>query len=170
MKEQLMPDEVLHCRKICVVYGLGGMGKTQIAIEYARLHKTMYSSFFWLDGKTEESLIQSLLLIASRFPKGQIAGEDAQEIKGLEESRKRAQEVLGWFALKENTQWLSTRHPTKKKRLIRIPSLLRLTTLRSTFQEVTRVLLSSLRAFNALDLSEVRSIYASLMFSIAFCF
>jgi hypothetical protein len=31
---------------------------------------------------------------------------DTQEIKGLKESRKRAQEVLGWFALKGNTKWL----------------------------------------------------------------
>jgi hypothetical protein len=106
MKEQLMPGEVSHRRKICVVYGLGGMGKTQLAIEYARLYKASYTSFFWLDGKTEESLIQSLLLIASRLPKGQIADVDAGEIKGLEESRQRAQEVLQWFALEENTKWL----------------------------------------------------------------
>jgi hypothetical protein len=106
IKDQLMPGEVSDRRKICVIYGLGGMGKTQLAIEYARLHKAMYSSFFWLDGKTEESLIQSLLLIASRFPKNPIANVDTQEIKGLEESRKRAQEILRWFALKENTQWL----------------------------------------------------------------
>ena len=85
---------------------LGGIGKTQLAIKYARLQKASYTSFFWLDGKTEESLIQSLLLIASRLPKGQIADVDAPEVKGLEESKQRAQEVLRWFALKENTQWL----------------------------------------------------------------
>jgi hypothetical protein len=31
---------------------------------------------------------------------------EAGEIKGLDESRKRAQEVLRWFALKGNKQWL----------------------------------------------------------------
>ena len=101
-----MPGEVLDRRKICVIHGLGGMGKSQLAIEYARLHKGSYTSFFWLDGKTEESLIQGLLALSSRLPKGQIADVDAQEIKGLEESRKRAQEILGWFALKGNTKWL----------------------------------------------------------------
>lgn len=101
-----MPGEVSDRRKICVVYGLGGMGKTQFAIEYARLHKAVYSSFFWLDGKTEESLIQSLLLIAPRLPEGQIPDVDIHEIKGSKESKKRAQEVLHWFALKGNTQWL----------------------------------------------------------------
>ncbi|PMD21094.1 TPR-like protein [Hyaloscypha hepaticicola] len=106
MKELLMPSEVSERQKICVIHGVGGIGKTQLAIEYARLHKARYTSFFWLDGKTEESLIRSLLLIASRLPKGQVPGVDNQEIKGLEESRKRAQEVLQWFAFKENTQWL----------------------------------------------------------------
>ena len=106
MKEQLMPGEVLERRKICVIHGVGGIGKTQLAIEYARLHKARYTSFFWLDGKTEESLIRSLLLIASHLPKGQIPNVDIQEIKGLEESKERAQEVLKWFNLKGNTQWL----------------------------------------------------------------
>jgi hypothetical protein len=106
IKEQLIPSEVLDRRKICVIYGLGGIGKTQLAIEYARVHKDSYTSFFWLDGKTEESLIQGLLVLSLRLPKGQIADVDDGEIKGLKESRKRAQEILGWFALKGNTQWL----------------------------------------------------------------
>jgi hypothetical protein len=106
MKEQLIPGEVLDRRKICVIHGLGGMGKTQLAIEYARLHKALYTSFFWLDGKTEESLIQSLLAIASRLPKDQIPRVDTQKTKGLEESRKAAQDILHWFALEGNTQWL----------------------------------------------------------------
>jgi hypothetical protein len=106
MREQLMPGKVLDRRKICVIHGLGGIGKTQLAIEYARLYKTCYTSFFWLDGKTEESLLQSLLRIASRLPKGQIANMDIKQIKGLKKSRKKAQEILQWFALQGNTQWL----------------------------------------------------------------
>jgi hypothetical protein len=106
MREQLMPGEVLDRRKICVVYGLGGIGKTQIAIEFARLHKASYTSFFWLDGKTEESLIQSLLMIGSRLPKGQIPDVDIQDVEGSAESKRRVQEVLKWFSIKGNTQWL----------------------------------------------------------------
>jgi hypothetical protein len=106
IKEQLMPGEMLGRRKICVIYGLGGIGKTQLAIEYARLHKTKYTSFFWLEGQTEESLIQSLLMIGQRLPKGQIRDVDIQNVKGSEESKMRAHEVLQWFALKGNNQWL----------------------------------------------------------------
>lgn len=106
IEKQLTPSEARDRRKICVIYGLGGMGKTQLAIEYARLHKDAYTSFFWIDGKTEESLIQSLLRIALRLPNSRVSCTDMQKIRGLEESRKEAQEVLEWFALKGNTQWL----------------------------------------------------------------
>ena len=106
MKEQLLPGEVSDRRKICVVHGLGGIGKTQLVIEYAILHQAKYTAFFWLNGKTEESLIQSLMLLAARLPKGQIADVNAGKVKGLEESRQKAQKVLQWFALKGNNQWL----------------------------------------------------------------
>ena len=46
IKEQLIPSEVPGRRKVCVVYGLGGIGKTQLAIEYARQNKDKYTSFF----------------------------------------------------------------------------------------------------------------------------
>jgi hypothetical protein len=78
MKEHIRRGEMQVRRKIRVLYSLGGIGKTQLAIEYARLHKAAYSSFGWLDGKTEESLIQSFLAIMPRLPKGQIRDIDIQ--------------------------------------------------------------------------------------------
>ena len=106
MEKELMPGGALGRRKMCVIHGLGGIGRTQLAIEYARLHKDQYTSFFWIDGKTEESLIQSLLGLASRLPNSQISDIKTQKIKGLEESREAAQDILKWFALKDNTKWL----------------------------------------------------------------
>ncbi|KAI9855038.1 MAG: hypothetical protein M1813_000582 [Trichoglossum hirsutum] len=106
MRQYLTQTSDLKRRKICVLYGLGGIGKTQLAIEYARLHKYEYTSVFWLDGKTEESLIQSLLSIAPRLPKGQTLNLDIREIKGIEESREKAQEVLKWFTFEGNSEWL----------------------------------------------------------------
>jgi hypothetical protein len=41
-----------------------------------------------------------------RLPKGQIPDINTQRMKGLEESRKAVQEVLQWFAIQNNTQWL----------------------------------------------------------------
>ncbi|KAI9773562.1 MAG: hypothetical protein M1840_006836 [Geoglossum simile] len=106
IKQNLLSNTDGSERKVCVVCGLGGIGKTQLAIEYARLHKTSYTSVFWLDGKSEESLVQSFLSIANRLPKSQILNFNAQEIRGTEESKERAQDVLQWFALEGNFKWL----------------------------------------------------------------
>jgi hypothetical protein len=106
MAQQLSPDIAARARQTFVLHGLGGIGKTQLAIEYARLHKNKYSSFFWLDGKTEEALIQSLVSIASRIPEAQTPGFDIKAVREIEDSKKKAQEVLRWFSLEGNSAWL----------------------------------------------------------------
>jgi hypothetical protein len=106
MVQQLSPTSAAKRRRICVLHGLGGIGKTQLAVEYARLHKNEYSSFFWLDGKTEEALVQSLASIASRLPEAQTPGFDVKVVQEIEDSKKKAQEVLRWFSLEGNNTWL----------------------------------------------------------------
>ena len=34
---------------VFVIHGLGGIGKTQLAVEYARRNHNRYSALFWLD-------------------------------------------------------------------------------------------------------------------------
>jgi tetratricopeptide (TPR) repeat protein len=46
------------------LYGLGGIGKTQIAVEYAYRHKQEYSAVFWAFAESEQSLITSFIEIA----------------------------------------------------------------------------------------------------------
>lgn len=48
----------------CVLSGLGGIGKTQTAIEYAYLHALDYSAVFWISAETEEQLMGSFAAIA----------------------------------------------------------------------------------------------------------
>jgi predicted AAA+ superfamily ATPase len=46
-----------HSNRTCVVlYGLGGIGKTQLAIEYLRRHKEKYIMIFWLNTNDQDSL------------------------------------------------------------------------------------------------------------------
>ena len=46
-----------HSSRSCVIlHGLGGMGKTQLAITYARRHKEKYTAIFWLNANDEDSL------------------------------------------------------------------------------------------------------------------
>jgi hypothetical protein len=46
-------------RKVVILHGMGGIGKTQIALEYAHLHQKHYTSIFWADAKNQETLHHS---------------------------------------------------------------------------------------------------------------
>lgn len=50
-----------------VLHGLGGIGKTQLAIEYAHRHRKDYSTSVWLDARDETALNQSFTRLAERI-------------------------------------------------------------------------------------------------------
>lgn len=94
-------------QKIHVVHGLGGMGKTQLAVEFARRHHRRFSSVFWLDGRSEDTLKRSIASHASRIPQGQIAetsrayaGDSGADVDVV------VKDVMAWLARSDNTAWL----------------------------------------------------------------
>ncbi|KAK3896647.1 acyl transferase/acyl hydrolase/lysophospholipase, partial [Staphylotrichum tortipilum] len=94
-------------RRIFVLYGLGGIGKTQLAADFARRHKATFSSVFWLDGRSEDHLRQSLAGYASKIPKGQIP--DRSRDTGLNSEKDVdivVADVLDWLARPDNVSWL----------------------------------------------------------------
>ena len=91
-------------RKIFVVHGHGGMGKTQLCVEFARRQRDMFSAVLWLDGSSKDGLRQSLANTALRLPTPTAvsplslrANPDVQEL---------IDSVLQWLALPDNTRWL----------------------------------------------------------------
>lgn len=44
--------------------GLGGIGKTQVAVEYAYRYASDYTAVFWVNAQTQESLLESFMAIA----------------------------------------------------------------------------------------------------------
>lgn len=52
----------------CLLSGLGGIGKTQTALEYAYRHPYDYSALFWINSSTYETLIASCTAIAEQLP------------------------------------------------------------------------------------------------------
>lgn len=72
LEECLLPRSGKNRRKIVVLSGLGGIGKTQLSIEFARRHELQFSAVIWLDGRSEDRLKQSIAAVASRIAKGQI--------------------------------------------------------------------------------------------------
>lgn len=61
---QLSVDPGTVLTQASALYGLGGVGKTQIALEYAYRHALEYGAVFWIGAETVEQIISSLLRIA----------------------------------------------------------------------------------------------------------
>jgi hypothetical protein len=55
----------LYKRQSCVLYGMEGTGKTQIALEYIYRQKKAYSSIFWINAETKIQLSEGFYSIAS---------------------------------------------------------------------------------------------------------
>ena len=64
IERSLIPPNAQDRRRIHVLYGLGGIGKTQLAIAYARKHHQRYSAMLWLNGNSRDRLVQSLAVLA----------------------------------------------------------------------------------------------------------
>jgi len=52
----------------CLLNGIGGIGKTQTALEYAYRHPYDYRAVLWMNASTHETLITSCAAIAERLP------------------------------------------------------------------------------------------------------
>jgi len=90
-------------RRIFVLHGLGGIGKTQLAANFARRHHAKFSSVFWLDGRSEDRLRQSLAGCADRIPKGQIPDSSRNLVlKSEDDLNIVVADVLEWLARPNN--------------------------------------------------------------------
>jgi hypothetical protein len=94
-------------QKIHVLRGLGGIGKTQLAVEFARQHHRRFSAVFWLGGRSEDTLKPSIASCASRIPHGQIvetsrtyAADSGADVDVV------VKDVMAWLARPDNTVWL----------------------------------------------------------------
>jgi ATP/maltotriose-dependent transcriptional regulator MalT len=93
-------------RRTVVLHGLGGMGKTQLTVAYAKRHKESYSAIFWLNIKDESSLKQSFARLAKQILRDHPSASrlSSVDIKGdLDEV---IDAVKAWLSLPNNTRWL----------------------------------------------------------------
>lgn len=106
LKQELLPNLDVR-RKVVVLLGLGGIGKTQLAIEFARKYQKSYSAVLWINGSTKEELRQSIANLASRLPQDQVS-EITKSYWREEKSNvdEVVNEVLNWLSQPLNNQWL----------------------------------------------------------------
>ncbi|KAJ6003697.1 hypothetical protein N7522_006389 [Penicillium canescens] len=89
-------------RKVAILHGLGGMGKTQLAVRFARDHKDTFTAIFWMSGKDRDALLQSLSFALDRLPEQYLYRETISD----EDVEQRARHMLRWLALDGNSRWL----------------------------------------------------------------
>lgn len=92
-------------RHTVILHGLGGIGKTQLTIAYAKRHKDSYSAIFWLNIKDEDSLKQSFTKLARQILREHPSASWLSSV-----DRKNQDEVIdavkAWLSLPNNTRWL----------------------------------------------------------------
>ncbi|EYB23966.1 hypothetical protein FG05_30522 [Fusarium graminearum] len=78
-----------HERRTVVIHALGGIGKTQLAIAFAKQNYKSFSAVFWMNATDKETLKQSFTRAADRilrersplaYLEGAIANDDTDEI------------------------------------------------------------------------------------------
>ncbi|KAH7124707.1 hypothetical protein EDB81DRAFT_860917 [Dactylonectria macrodidyma] len=93
-------------RRTAILHGLGGIGKTQLAIAYFKRHRTDYSTAIWLNARDETILKQSFARIAERimrhdpsmtYVSSAVESRDADRIVGA---------VKRWLDEPPNDHWL----------------------------------------------------------------
>jgi hypothetical protein len=94
-------------RNVVVVHGLGGIGKTQLVVKFARKHQRWFSGIFWLDGSSEASLKQSFVSMAQRLPQGELTADGVQmRSQATVEAEVAVRECQQWLSIPTNSRWL----------------------------------------------------------------
>jgi len=93
-------------RRIVVLHGLGGIGKTQLSIAYAKRHKESYSAIFWLDIKDADTLKQSFARIARQISRAHPSASQLSDGNPNEDLDEVVNAVKAWLSLPDNTRWL----------------------------------------------------------------
>jgi len=100
MESILQPesDTLGSSRKSLVLGGMGGIGKTQLAISYAKRHRNCYTSIFWLNATSEVSIKTSVRNMAHRvLPPEMVSQLDDGQICIY---------VSNWLSEHDNSRWL----------------------------------------------------------------
>lgn len=93
-------------RKTVVVHGLGGMGKTQLALAYAQRHKDEYSAVFWVNSKSEDTLKQGYAVAAKRIYRDHLSLVYLKAVTEGSDLDEATEAVKRWLSSAGNDRWL----------------------------------------------------------------
>jgi energy-coupling factor transporter ATP-binding protein EcfA2 len=89
-----------------VVHGSNGVGKSRLVAHFSRLHKSNFSTTWWVNGKDKSSVLASSGALASRLPANEFIPNLAKAPSSGLALEQQASTVLEWLSRKENSKWL----------------------------------------------------------------
>ncbi|KAH7395355.1 hypothetical protein DE146DRAFT_616190 [Phaeosphaeria sp. MPI-PUGE-AT-0046c] len=108
-KELLQMNQLLcghQSRSAIVLHGLGGIGKTQLAVEYVRKYKEKHTAVFWLNANDEDSLRLSFRNVGQQILKSHPSTAVLRNVNLEGDLDRVVSAVKAWLELQDNTSWL----------------------------------------------------------------
>lgn len=102
LREWLLPRDDMSSQNVVALSGLGGVGKTQLAIKFAKQSHENYSSAFWLNAKNEITLKQAFIALSRLVWK---SGQ-SQTVEDNVGEDQIVMQMRRWFSEPDNNRWL----------------------------------------------------------------
>jgi hypothetical protein len=93
-------------RRTAVVHGLGGMGKTQLALAYAQRHKDEYVAVFWINSNDVDTLKQGYAAAARRIYQEHPSLVQLKTVVESGDLDEAVEAVKRWLSHTKNIRWL----------------------------------------------------------------
>lgn len=106
MRKFFFEEDHEHEQRRLVLHGHGGMGKTQLALGFARQYHYMFSAIFFINAQTKDSIMESF-----RDGLDRIYANSTEARLSLPERKPTVEDevvssFLGWLAYPLNDRWL----------------------------------------------------------------